>query len=249
MQKTTRTIALYWLAVGASAAGMYLAYLKLGTDPARANLFSLVTGALGALAGYLASQASNVKNQAQLDRILGASLIREKEAEVKTVEQAKALYELELQNLKTIVEREANQLLLRRLKALYLEDLREKLREVESIEGELAKNSKESVTPEVAHIRMQLEGLLKNVRNPEEDDRLIREFCYSVPLIGNSLYFIYSVWKKVDPSVQDRLHNRLNQIAHGSSDSRTVARAVAVLLIAFFIIGVVAVFVSLYRRF
>jgi len=240
---------MYCFGVVASLVGMYVAYVKLGTDPSLANLFSLITGVLGALAGYLASQASNVKSQAQLDRILGASLIREKEAEAKTVEQAKALYEQELQNLKTIIEREGNQLLLKRLKALYLEDLREKIREVESIEGEIVRNEKQTVTPEIAQIRKQLEGLLNNVRNPEEDDRLIREFCYSVPLIGNSLYFIYSVWKKVDPSVQDRVHNRLNQLARGNSDSRPIARVIAVLVVAFFVIGIIAVFVSIYHRF
>lgn len=245
MQNSTRSILLYWLGVLAAVLGMYVAYERLGTN---ANLFSLVTGLLGALAGYLASQASNVRSQVQLDRILGASLIREKEAEVKTVEEAKTLYEQELQNLKTIIEREGNQLLLKRLRALYLDDLREKLREVESIEGEISQAERQPVTPEVAQIRARLEGLLSNVRNPEEDDRLIREFCYSVPLIGNSLYFIYSVWKKVDPSVQDRVHKRLNSLARGSGDSRPFARVVAVLVVAFFVIGVIAVLVSIYHR-
>jgi hypothetical protein len=249
MHKTTKSAGLYWFGVATSLFGMYLVYVKIGTDPTLANLFSLVIGVLGALSGYLASQASSVKSQAQLDRILGASLIREKEAEAKTVEQAKALYELELKNLKTIIEREGNQLLLKRLKALYLEDLREKLREVESIDGEITKNDKQSVTPEVAQIRKQLEGILTNVRNPEEDDRLIREFCYSVPLIGNSLYFLYSVWKKVDPSIQDRVHNRLNQLARGNADSRPIARLVAAAVVGFFIVGIIAVVVSVFHRF
>jgi hypothetical protein len=227
---------------------MYFGYVRIGSDPASANLFSLTIGVLGALTGYLASQASNVKSQAQLDRILGASLIREKEAEAKTVEEAKALYESELQNLKTIIEREGNQLLLKRLRSVYVDDLKEKLREVESIESELQIIEHQATTPEVDGIRLRLEGLLKNVRNPEEDDRLIREFCYSVPLIGNTLYFIYSVWKKVDPSVQDRVHHRLNSLARGAGDSRPIARVGAILVIAFFAIGVLAVFVSIYRH-
>lgn len=248
MTNTDRTSALYWIGVFLCLGGMYFGYVRIGNDPSSANLFSLTIGVLGALAGYLASQASNVKSQEQLNRILSASLIREKEAEAKTVEEAKALYESELQNLKTIIEREGNQLLLKRLRSVYVDELKEKIREVESIELELQTIEHEATSPEVEGIRSRLEGVLRNVRNPEEDDRLIREFCYSVPLIGNTLYFIYSVWKKVDPTVQDRVHHRLNSLARVTGDSRPIARVVAILAIAFFAIGVLAVFVTLFSN-
>jgi hypothetical protein len=151
-----------------SLAGMYLAYLYFENSP---NQFSLSIGILGAFAGFFASKASSVKNENQLNRILDAALIKEKEVEAKTVEEAKLLYEQELANLKQIIENEGNRLLLRRMREVYVKDIREKIREVDSIDNTLTSIGTTKSAPEIEEIRKRLEGLLSSVRNPEEDDR------------------------------------------------------------------------------
>lgn len=218
--------------------GMYLAYEYLKSDP---NLFSLSIGMLGAGFGFFASKASSVKNERQIERILGAALIKEKEIEAQTVDDAKQLYEKELENLQEIIEREGNVLLLKRMKEVYLEEIREKLREVDSIEGSLNEAGGIPSTPEVESIRTKLEGLLQGVRNPEEDDRLIKQFCYSLPIMGNMIYFIYSIWKKVDPTLQDKVHSRINSFAQDGNGSRPIMKVIAFSIIAIFVIGLLSV--------
>jgi hypothetical protein len=217
MRPETKTVviaAVYNLGALACLGLMYWAYMAL--VPSRPNQFALAVGILGAVFGFLLSQGASVKSQAQLQRILSASLIREKEAEVQSVEEAKHLYERELSNLKEIIEREGNQLLLRRLRELQLQDLRLKLREIETLDVELSSLAAQPPTDEVGVIRQRLESLLAGVRNPEEDDRIIRQLCYSVPVVGNLVYLGYMVGKKLDLTLQDRIHGKLNILSNRS---------------------------------
>jgi len=225
---------------------MYVAYIYLGTSP---NQFSLATGILGVGAGFFASKASSVKNELQIERILSAALIKEKEEEAKTVEDAKDLYEKELQNLKKIIEREGNILLLKRMREVYFAEVRSKIREIDSIDDSLKELGQSASAAEVATIRARLEGLLAGVRNPEEDDRLIRQFCYSLPVIGNLIYFVYSVWKKVDPTLQDKVHRKLNALAKNREGQNALLKALAFSLSAIFVIGLVTVAIFIVNRF
>jgi vacuolar-type H+-ATPase subunit H len=237
---------IYTLLSLAALVGMYIAFLYLGDSP---NQFSLTIGILGASAGFFASKASSVKNDNQLERILSAALIKEKEVEAKTVEEAKELYEKELSNLKEIIEKEGNLLLLRRMREVYLSDIKEKIREIDSIDNSLLLIGETKSAPEVEKIRKRLEGLLTGVRNPEEDDRLIRQFCYSLPMLGNMIYFVYSLWKKVDPTLQDKVHRKLNELAIGNNGDKPFLKLLSFLGIAVFIIGLLTVVAFVANRF
>ena len=125
------------------------------------------------------------------------------------------------------------------MREVYISEIREKIREVDSIDGSLTSMGENSKAPEVEKVRKRLEGLLTNVRNPEEDDRIIKQFCYSLPGLGNMMYFIYTVWKKADPTLQDRVHSRLNFITRQAGNNSLTPKIIAffaacLLLIGFF---------------
>ena len=233
--KTALIAGAYNLGAVACLALMYWSYLALGSS--RPNEFALVTGVLGALFGFLVSYGASVKSEAHLQRILAASFIREKEEEVKSVEGAKKLYEEELGNLKAIIEREGNLLLLRRLREVHLDELRTKLRELEAVDSELGLLEKTTSTKEISDVRQKLEGIFASVRNPEEDDRLIKQFCYSLPVFGNILYLLYMLGKKLDPTLQDRVHRKLNSLSARSRSSWfKIASAAAGIFIIFIVV-------------
>jgi len=214
---------------------MYVTYRKLDGDP---KLFSVIIGVLGAIFGFLLSRGFSVKGESQLQQILGAALIREKEVEVRSVEEVKQRYETELEHLKEIIQQEGNRLLLRRLREVKLSDLRSTLREVEALDIELANITDSSSTEEVKQIKDKLAGMLDTLRNPEEDDRLIRQFCYSLPIFGNILYLLYMIGKKMDPTLQGKVHTKLQFLASEAANRRrsilkTALYIISILLILF----------------
>lgn len=234
------------LRVGAliSIGGMYLSYKYLKGD---ADLIALAIGLLGVVAGYFLSESSSVKNESQLDSILNTSLIKEKEIEVKTVQEANAIYQAELGKLKETVEQEGHKLLVQRLREVYLSDIREKLREIDSLDDEISKFEDSPPTPEIAKLREKLAGLLAGVRNPEEDDRLIRQLCYAIPFFGNTMYLLYAIWKKADPTIQEKLHRKIDSLASRRIAEKTPRGAGAVLMFVF-LVGVISIIVFVYRR-
>ena len=239
-------VVIYWVLALGCFAGMWFANIYLVVDP---NVLSITVGMLGVGVGLFASQASSAKNERQLERILTAALIIEKEEEAKSAEDAKLLYEREIARLKEVIEQEGNLLLLKRMREVYIDEAKAKLREIDSIQNSLVNLENAERSTEVEKVRAKLEGLLRNVSNPEEDDRLIRQFCYSLPLFGNAIYFVYSVWKKVDPTIQDRIHRRLNAMTLTRGRSGIFLKVVSFVAIAIFIIGLVYVLATIFSNF
>jgi hypothetical protein len=138
---------------------MYVAYRLITNE----HLFAAALAILGVGVGFFLTKGSAVRADAQLGRILSTALVKEKELETHTLEELKGVYQKELQNLKSVIEKEANHLLLTRLRELYLQDVRGKLREIESIDNELKLIQAEPTTAEVKEIRVRLGSVLASV--------------------------------------------------------------------------------------
>jgi hypothetical protein len=222
---------------------MYVAYRTIHNE----HLFAVSIGILGAAAGFFLAKGSSVRSEAQIRQILGAALIREKELEAKSLDELRDTYRKELQGIKEIIEREGNLLLLQRLRELNLKDLREKLREVESIDDELQKLQSLPRSDEVMEIRRRMGGVLDGVRNPEQDDRLVRQFLYSIPILGNVFYLAYIFWKTFDPTLEDKVHRRLHEFTRLGRDSLHRYRTIVVITAIIFLIGIIAIVTWIYR--
>jgi len=236
--KTTLIAALYSCLSISCLLLMYISYKYYGTTDQ--NLFSLSVGVFGAGFGFFLSRSFSVRSENQLQRILGAALIKEKELESKTVEEARDLYQKELEHLQEIIEQEGNKLLLKRLKEVRMTEIQEKLREIYALDDQLKRVGEQTSTPEIEEVRNRLEGLLIGVRNPEEDDRLIKQFCYSIPLFGNLIYVLYLTGKRINPTLQQRVHRHLSRL-FGLAAQRKVLISASVSIVLLISLAIIVV--------
>jgi len=217
---------------------MLFVYFYFTNNP---NLFSLLETILGVILGYLISQISNAKNESKMNRILNTALIKEKAEEVKSVEELRNMYQNELNNLRSIIEDESSRLLLNRLREVYISDIKEKINSIDAIDLNLKNLAAEPHSNEIIELRTKIDALLLSVQNPEEDDRIVRQTCYSLPFLGNAIYIIYSFSKLVSPKFQRKIHSLIFQL----KELEFKATNILILFILFLVIMVIALTASL----
>jgi hypothetical protein len=243
--KSVLPTALYALLALACFFLMYVSFRHYATTNPEFN--SLATGILGTIAGFFLSMSADVETGSRLASILSTTLVKETEQQAKTAQQARDLYQQELRNLQGIIQQEGNRLLMQRMREVHIEEAAKRLQEIEVLDLELSRFAEQVQTPEVEAVRRRLEDVLASVRNPEEDDRLIKQLCYSIPVFGGLLYLSYMIAKKLSPGLQARVHRQLNQFT-SLADRRGLRFLVGAILLGALLLALALILLANFAR-